>query len=386
MGRRSRFVELMRRYADDDSHGYSQKPPSGRWGPDFDCASLIYEAADEAGYPVGTGMAGDMTRWTGTMAKDFTDAGFQLLPFANVGIDGLKIGDVLLNLALHAEVYLGDGKVSGAQGSETGGFVGEAGDQTGDEIKIQPIYTHSHGWNYVLRPPDDGDEDGPDDISEGGNEMPMPYNNWMGQQGYNQQGYPQYRGYTPSQTMPQGNQQYNGYAQGYSQPRMPSFGQQGVSGMNGMQGYSQGYMGQQGGNIGLKTVMGVEEVASMPQAPGTIEPYFDVHRDIVYFKTVSAEGVPSICACEMHEIQEPIPQHGGNLIGKLMGNTSGHQVSREEFEQLKEMMMHGQQQQPGFMGQQGMEPGNASAATPNATQPAAQANGGQSAQQRNGRN
>lgn len=75
------FVDRMLHYADDDTHGYSQKPPSGRWGPDYDCSSLIYQAANDAGYPVGTGR--DKVRFTGTMLKDFEKAGFQILPFAN---------------------------------------------------------------------------------------------------------------------------------------------------------------------------------------------------------------------------------------------------------------------------------------------------------------
>lgn len=110
--RRMTFVNLALYYAEDDSHGYSQKPPSGRWGPDYDCSSLLYFLAEKAGYPVGSG--GDKVRYTGTMLKDFEKAGFQILPFANVGISDLKIGDILLNLALHAEVYVGNGESVGA--------------------------------------------------------------------------------------------------------------------------------------------------------------------------------------------------------------------------------------------------------------------------------
>lgn len=214
----------------------------------------------------------------------------------------------------------------------------------------------------------------------GGN--PGMNTNWTGYNGM-QGGYqqPQYRGYQGTQTWPQGNQQWNGY----SQPavRMPSYGgQQGMNGMQGQQGYSQGYMGQQGGDQMLCTVMGMEEAMNMPQAPGTMKPYFDVHKDLLYIKCVSADGVPSMAVYELHEVQEPMPQHGGNLIGKLMGNTSGQQVSREEFEQLKEMMMHGQS--TGYMGQQGMEPSNAGT-TPNAAQPGPQANGNASNQQRQSR-
>ena len=119
--RREVLVDQALRYAEDDSHGYSQKPPSGRWGPDYDCASLLYQVANDAGYSVGTG--GDKVRFTGTMLKDFEKAGFQILPFANVGISDLEVGDILLNLALHAEVYVGNGESVGATVSEDGGFV-----------------------------------------------------------------------------------------------------------------------------------------------------------------------------------------------------------------------------------------------------------------------
>ena len=92
--RREGFVDLALQYADDDSHGYSQKPPSGRWGPDYDCSSLLYQLAKEAGYSVETGS--DKVRFTGTMLKDFEKAGFQILPFANVGISDLEVGDIIV--------------------------------------------------------------------------------------------------------------------------------------------------------------------------------------------------------------------------------------------------------------------------------------------------
>lgn len=166
--RLKRFVNSVKTYATDDSYGYSQKPPSGRWGPDYDCSSLIYQAANDAGYLVGTGS--DKVRFTGTMLKDFEKAGFQILPFANVGVSDLQIGDILLNLALHAEVYVGNGESVGATSSETGGFVGEAGDQTGSEIEKHPVTTFSKEWDYILRPPTDDDEEGDEEVP------PMNYN------------------------------------------------------------------------------------------------------------------------------------------------------------------------------------------------------------------
>lgn len=57
--------------ANDDSHGYSW---ADRWNTDRDCASLIYDSANAAGYAIGRGP--DKTRYTGTMIDDFTAAGF----------------------------------------------------------------------------------------------------------------------------------------------------------------------------------------------------------------------------------------------------------------------------------------------------------------------
>ena len=148
-------VEKMVQYAvgiaTDDSHGYSQ---ASRWpsqGSDFDCSSLMYESAHQAGYAVPTGSG-----YTGTMLADFKAAGFTALRFSSVGLSGLKRGDILLNVENHTEMCIGNGKFVGAHGSETGGIYGKPGDQTGREISICPSYVLSSGWDYVLRPPADG--------------------------------------------------------------------------------------------------------------------------------------------------------------------------------------------------------------------------------------
>ena len=173
VSKRKLLVNRALEIAEDDSHGYSQFKPFGRWGPDYDCSSFIYEIADYAGYDVGRGYLDGKVRFTGTMLKDFKDAGFQILPFANVGLGDLEIGDILLNLALHAEVYVGEGQSVGAMASENGGYSGEPGDQTGQEISKHPAYILDKGWDYVLRPPSEEEPDNDEEVDDkGGQEMP----------------------------------------------------------------------------------------------------------------------------------------------------------------------------------------------------------------------
>ncbi len=139
-------------YAKDDSHGYSQYRRFPDQGTDFDCSSLMYQCAHEAGYSVPT----SGTRYTGTMLAHFKAAGFTALPFSAVGLSGLKRGDILLNVENHTEMAIGGGKFAGAHIAETGGIDGNPGDQTGNEISICNAYVYIDGWDYVLRPPADG--------------------------------------------------------------------------------------------------------------------------------------------------------------------------------------------------------------------------------------
>lgn len=146
-------IEKMCREAEgiaaDDRHGYSQ---AYRWpaqGSDFDCSSLMYWCANKAGYAVTLGPAG--VHYTGSMLADFKKAGFTALPFSSVGLKGLKRGDILLNVANHTEMCIGNGKFVGAHSSETGGIYGQQGDQTGSEISVCNAYNYP--WDWVLRPP-----------------------------------------------------------------------------------------------------------------------------------------------------------------------------------------------------------------------------------------
>ena len=326
--RREAFVDLALRYAEDDSHGYSQKPPSGRWGPDYDCSSLLYFLANEAGYPVGSGS--DKVRFTGTMLKDFEKAGFQILPFANVGISDLEVGDILLNLALHAEVYVGNGESVGATGSETGGYVGEAGDQTGREIERHPVTTFNKEWDYILRPPSEEENE------EGDEEVP-PMNDNQPQGMMNPSGWPQA---APMPYAP-GN---NGYPQGtqWNNPRMYPQGNLGQ-----MNGYSQANAGYpQGMENDLCFVMGIEGAKNLHGAPNSRKPAFDEDQPIMYVVGFDGQGnCNDIHVYRFEEISEEMPQHLSPLMKQNMMpmggglQQQGDYVTRDELKQMLEEML-----------------------------------------------
>ena len=131
--------------ANDNSHGYDQLH---RWGPDYDCSSLLISAWQQAGVPVQANGA----TYTGNMKNVFIKCGFESIKFVK-GMS-LKRGDVLLNEKHHTAMYIGDGKVVMASINENGKAVGcRTGDQTGREILTCNYYVPSYGWDYVLRYP-----------------------------------------------------------------------------------------------------------------------------------------------------------------------------------------------------------------------------------------
>lgn len=134
-------VEWALKIADDNSHGYDQ---TGRWGPDYDCSSLVISAYKHAGVPL-------TCTYTGNMRSDMLNHGFAPVPTANLKTGaGLKPGDVLLNEAKHTAMYIGDGKVVHAAGNEYGKATGgKTGDQTGEEIGVTAYFNFP--WDTVLR-------------------------------------------------------------------------------------------------------------------------------------------------------------------------------------------------------------------------------------------
>lgn len=136
------------RIAQDNSHGYDQ---ANRWGPNYDCSSLLISAWEQAGVPVKSKGA----TYTGNMYSVFTSCGFKDVS-SSVNISngsGIQRGDVLLNHADHTAMSTGNGQIVQASINEFGGVTGgQSGDQTGAEIQVRSYYNYP--WNCVLRYPE----------------------------------------------------------------------------------------------------------------------------------------------------------------------------------------------------------------------------------------
>lgn len=126
--------------AQDDSHGYSQY---NRWGPDYDCSSLVISAYEQAGVPVREAGA----TYTANMRRAFEQCGFKSIKYGSGTV--LMKGDVLLNEKHHAAMYIGNGQIVQASIAETGKIYGKEGDQTTKEIEVRNVYRY--GWDYILR-------------------------------------------------------------------------------------------------------------------------------------------------------------------------------------------------------------------------------------------
>ena len=136
-----KYVQAAIAIANDPAHGYSQ---IRRWGPDYDCSSLVIQVVDDAGFPVKSRGAS----YTGNMALAFINCGFSKLVYSP-RLD-LRRGDILLNVTHHTAIYLGSGQIVEAAIDEQGGTAGTtSGDQTGGEIHIRSMYNYP--WDFVLR-------------------------------------------------------------------------------------------------------------------------------------------------------------------------------------------------------------------------------------------
>lgn len=133
--------------AQDPAHGYDQ---TRRWGPDYDCSSLMVSAWQQAGVPVKDAGA----TYTGNMAPVFLRCGFEDVT-AEINLNtgaGLQRGDVLLNVRHHTAMSIGGGQIVHASINEKGKATGgKSGDQTGREICVRNYYQYPKGWQKVLR-------------------------------------------------------------------------------------------------------------------------------------------------------------------------------------------------------------------------------------------
>lgn len=129
--------------ANDDTHGYSQEH---RHGPDYDCASLLITAWENAGVMVGDAGAS----YTKNMYGAFLKCGFNDVT-ATVNFvtgEGFLRGDILLNPLQHVEMMVSPTERVGAHWD----YDGVTGDSSGNEINIKPYANLAeYGWTYCLR-------------------------------------------------------------------------------------------------------------------------------------------------------------------------------------------------------------------------------------------
>lgn len=122
--------------ANDDTHGYDQ---DNRWGPDYDCASFIIQAFENAGCPVKSNGA----TYTGNMVDVFVETGFNEITYTT-GMTLIR-GDVLwkrVGDSGHTALYMGNNQMVSAHINENGATTGgETGDQTKHEIDVSSLDT-----------------------------------------------------------------------------------------------------------------------------------------------------------------------------------------------------------------------------------------------------
>lgn len=131
-------------YAADDSHGYELGSRDYSFGTDCSGLARMYAAYVEGVSPT---RYPDMS--TRTMRATMTSRGWKAIAFSGTG--SLRRGDVLLtNTNGHTVIWLGSGRVLGAEGD----WDGREGDSGGREVCERAYYDYD--WQWVLHWPGSG--------------------------------------------------------------------------------------------------------------------------------------------------------------------------------------------------------------------------------------
>lgn len=133
-------VEWAKSIAADDSYGYIN---GGMGDGGYDCTQFVHAAYMAAGLDMSERGYHNQS----TIVDYYTGMGFTWHP-GTIDPNELQAGDVLVNQAHHAEMYIGNGQKVGAHDNYDGG----SGDSQGNEISIDDYKEYGNGgWDGYLR-------------------------------------------------------------------------------------------------------------------------------------------------------------------------------------------------------------------------------------------
>ena len=140
--------------ANDNIHGYSQAVRSlyNTISPtSFDCSSLVctayYYAFIKNGLVSQANYLKANCSYTGNMGK-MINCGFEVVATNQTGHSQMKKGDIELNIKYHTAMAIDGDNIVHARSSEgTNNTI----DDSGNEIRVQPWYLYSKGWDQRLR-------------------------------------------------------------------------------------------------------------------------------------------------------------------------------------------------------------------------------------------
>ena len=126
--------------ANDNNYGYVS---GGMGNGGYDCTQFVHAAYEAAG--VSLPEKGYVNN--ANIVDYYTTRGFEWHP-GTIDPNELQAGDVLVNQAHHAELYIGNGQKVGAHDNYDGG----PGDSSGGEISVDDYKEYSNGgWDGYLR-------------------------------------------------------------------------------------------------------------------------------------------------------------------------------------------------------------------------------------------
>ena len=126
--------------ANDNRYGYVS---GGMGNGGYDCTQLVHAAYEAAG--VSLPEKGNVNN--SNIVSYYTKNGFTWHP-GKINVDDLQAGDVLVNEAHHAEIYIGNHQKVGAHDNYDGG----SGDSQGNEISVDDYKEFGNGgWDGYLR-------------------------------------------------------------------------------------------------------------------------------------------------------------------------------------------------------------------------------------------